>query len=239
MKTILIFLSIFTGGIFELYSQNFNGQAIYSVKINMKNSFFIPNQSNEEKAIFLKKIANLFESEFTLHFNANESIFIENEKIEIKKSKNGETDVVKKTLLSEGNLYKNLKNKTYVQEADIYGKDFLIADYIKPLNWKIHAETKKIGNYICQKASAVEPVSNVELERYEQNLKKNKKLHLPDDFEKPRPINHVVWFTSQIPVSNGPGCYFGLPGLILEASDGKTTSLCNKIILNPKKKHCN
>lgn len=45
-----------------------------------------------------------------------------------------------------------------------------------------------------------------------------------------------AWYTLQIPVSNGPAEYWGLPGLILEVSAGNTTILCSKIILNPKEK---
>ena len=40
----------------------------------------------------------------------------------------------------------------------------------------------------------------------------------------------------QIPVSQGPGEYTGLPGLILEVNADKTTVLCTKIVLNPTEK---
>lgn len=36
-----------------------------------------------------------------------------------------------------------------------------------------------------------------------------------------------------IPVSNGLGKYWGLPGLILELHESNTTYLCSKIVLNP------
>jgi GLPGLI family protein len=39
-----------------------------------------------------------------------------------------------------------------------------------------------------------------------------------------------------VPVSNGPDNYQGLPGLILEVNDGKTTIVCTEIILNPSQK---
>ena len=45
----------------------------------------------------------------------------------------------------------------------------------------------------------------------------------------------VAWYTPQIPVSNGPATYHGLPGLILEVNDGTTTIICSKIVLNPEK----
>lgn len=40
----------------------------------------------------------------------------------------------------------------------------------------------------------------------------------------------------EIPVSNGPENYFGLPGLILEVSAGKTILLCSKVAINIKDK---
>src|SRR5690606_30717868 len=44
----------------------------------------------------------------------------------------------------------------------------------------------------------------------------------------------TAWYTPQIPVSNGPSTYWGLPGLILEVNDGSETLLCTKIVLNNK-----
>ena len=43
----------------------------------------------------------------------------------------------------------------------------------------------------------------------------------------------MAWYTPQIPVNQGPGEYWGLPGLILEVNPDKTTILCTKIVLNP------
>ncbi|RYD89335.1 MAG: GLPGLI family protein [Sphingobacteriales bacterium] len=52
----------------------------------------------------------------------------------------------------------------------------------------------------------------------------------------PKDIVVTAWYTPQIPVSHGPKDYWGLPGLILEASNGSTTLLCSKVTLNPKEK---
>ena len=45
----------------------------------------------------------------------------------------------------------------------------------------------------------------------------------------------TAWYTPQIPVSNGPEKFQGLPGLILEISYDSQTILCSKILLNPAK----
>ena len=49
-------------------------------------------------------------------------------------------------------------------------------------------------------------------------------------------ITITAWYTLAIPVSNGPGNFHGLPGLILAVNDGTETIVCSKIVLNPKNK---
>lgn len=57
-----------------------------------------------------------------------------------------------------------------------------------------------------------------------------------DDIEIPKEEEVVAWYTMQIPVNNGPGEFWGLPGLILEINAGRTTILCSKIVMNPAEK---
>ena len=57
-----------------------------------------------------------------------------------------------------------------------------------------------------------------------------------DDIEIPKEITITAWYTPEIPVNQGPESYWGLPGLILEVNDGKTTILCSKVVLNAKEK---
>ena len=45
----------------------------------------------------------------------------------------------------------------------------------------------------------------------------------------------TAWYTLQVPVSNGPDNYQGLPGLILEINDGKKLIVCTEINMNPSK----
>ena len=46
----------------------------------------------------------------------------------------------------------------------------------------------------------------------------------------------TAWYTPQIPISNGPQQYQGLPGLILEMNDGDLQIICSKIVINPDDK---
>ena len=63
-----------------------------------------------------------------------------------------------------------------------------------------------------------------------------KTTNISDDIEIPKEIEVTAWYTPQIPVSQGPGDFWGLPGLILEVNTDKTTILCSKIIMNPEEK---
>ena len=57
-----------------------------------------------------------------------------------------------------------------------------------------------------------------------------------DEIEVPKTIKVVAWYTPQIPVNQGPGEFWGLPGLILEVNADQTTILCSKIIMNPEER---
>ena len=59
---------------------------------------------------------------------------------------------------------------------------------------------------------------------------------LASRIEIPSEVTVTAWYTLDIPISQGPGEYWGLPGLILEVSEGRTAILCSKITINPKEK---
>ena len=70
----------------------------------------------------------------------------------------------------------------------------------------------------------------------ETDTTKTASTNLLDEIEVPTEIEVTAWYTMQIPVNQGPGEYWGLPGLILEVNADKTTILCSKIVLNPEEK---
>lgn len=72
---------------------------------------------------------------------------------------------------------------------DIHKKKFLVTDELN-YSWKITNETKQIQNFTCYKATT----------SFRGNT-----------FE--------AWFTPEIPINAGPWKWYGLPGLILEATD--------------------
>jgi len=123
---------------------------------------------------------------------------------------------------------------------------------MQPLQWKMGSETKQIGQYTCFKATASRPASEVNWTRIERrrrsdNANADKKTDSTKTTtmastegkpakEEVKMIEIVAWYSPQIPVSQGPGEYWGLPGLILEVSAGNVTMLCSKIIINPQEK---
>ena len=87
-------------------------------------------------------------------------------------------------------IYKNQpKTGEYICYADV-SQTFRFEDNLPCIEWQIQEESKSILGYTCQKAIG---------QLYNREW--------------------TVWFTMDIPVSEGPWLLAGLPGLILEAND--------------------
>ncbi|MEM7104044.1 MAG: GLPGLI family protein [Bacteroidota bacterium] len=142
----------------------------------------------------------------TLTFTASESIFEdanEGEVEEISETAEGNSFHMK-MVKPENKLYKNTANGTTIELKEFFGKKFLITGEPLTYDWKLTGEQKEILGYNCQQATTED----------ENGVK-------------------VVWFTSEIPVPNGPGHLGQLPGMILEANlnDGKMVLVASKIEL--------
>ncbi len=102
-------------------------------------------------------------------------------------------------------LYKNLAEDMIVDSRDFMQKQFLIKGFITPRKWKIGTKQKQISGQNCMEAFfRVDSVTTLN-----------------------------AWFTPQIPVSNGPSDYQGLPGLILQIdiNNGERTLTATEIKL--------
>jgi len=85
------------------------------------------------------------------------------------------------------------QNSTKVSFTEKIVKDnYRYEQNIDDFNWKILPETKEVAGFLAQKAKA--------------------------SFSG---RNYTAWFTTEIPISEGPYKFRGLPGLILEISDNK------------------
>lgn len=236
MKT-LFFLSAFLSLTLSSFAQNFQGRAYYSSQTSMKNINITSNDMTPDvKEKIMESMKKAFEKNYILSFNSIESIYSEEEKLATPKpSSNGV--FVSFSGGGDSKYYKNFKSKQYITDLDIFGKEFLVIDSLPKFNWVITGEEKKIGNYTCIKAQIIIPVTEEDLKEYEDYKKKSESAKT-SFFTPSEPKEKIIeaWYTVEIPVSNGPNKYWGLPGLILELHEGETIFLCSKIVLNPQEK---
>lgn len=242
---ILCFILLFT---ISVDAQDFQGKAYYFSKTTMDMSRFGRGRqmSEQQKKQMEARMKSWLEKTYVLTFNKEESIFKEDEKLAA--PVNGRGPSVWGSSFSAGPQYKNIKEKVFLQDQEFFGKQFLIKEEILPLEWKMGTETKQIGQYLCFKATARKVSTDVDFSpprRANNNEKKADSLKVNDSTkakkkdiktEEIKMVDVVAWYTPQIPVSQGPSEYWGLPGLILEVSAGNNTMLCSKIVLNPEEK---
>lgn len=223
-----------------IFSQNFQGIAYYSSQTSMKNfTISSPDMTPEMNEKMKENMKKAFEKTYLLSFTNFESLYQEEEKLNAPKPSSSGIKV-EVSFSGGGNrskYYKNLKTKKYLEESEIFDKEFLIDDDLEVFNWTMVNEQKNIGNYTCYKAQIIIPVSDEDKKEFEE-IKKKQEEGKTNFFIPTEPKDKIIeaWYTLDIPIPNGPRQYWGLPGLILELHDGDTTLLCSKIILNPSEK---
>ena len=228
----VIFLLSFTSE-----PQEFQGQAFYYSKSKMELGNWGATMSEAQKKQVYSRLKNRLEKTYVLTFNKTESVFKEEDQID---AMAGATDTWGSNF-SRGDQYKNVKSNELIQSQEFYGKKFLVKDKLQKIDWKMDAASKTIGQYTCFKATALIPTS--ELTWYDfswADLRRSSTDSSGDSANAEGETPEIemteveAWYTLQVPVSHGPGEYWGLPGLILEVSAGNTVMLCSKIIMNPK-----
>jgi GLPGLI family protein len=241
--------------------QDFQGKAYYMSKTTMDlDQWGGREMSAERKKQIQERMKSFLEKEYILTFNKSESIYKEDEKLEAPGSGRGFGGFG--SSFTGGPKYKNVKTKELLQDQEFFGKQFLIKDELKGLEWKMGTETKKIGNYTCFKATATKTVDKFDWRSMrrrgrgpgkggkrgdeikkdstktakEAEVKSEKSDDPMSEIEVPKTIEVVAWYTPQIPINQGPDDFWGLPGLILEVNADTTTILCTKIVMNPEEK---
>ncbi len=219
-------------------AQDFQGKAYYVSKTSVDMSNFgRPNMSEDQKKRMQERLKNMFEKTFVLTFNRSESIYKLDEKLEAPNQGGGSRFGAIMSGAMDGIKYKNAKSKQLLSEHELFGKLFLIKDNLPELNWEMTGETKQIGGYTCFKATAIQTWKEFDMASLRRPRNEDEStLEDEAETEEEEPIKIEAWYTMQIPVNQGPGDYWGLPGLILEVSAGKTTILCSKLVLNPEDK---
>lgn len=253
MKTIVVTLLTFFAAVISVFAQDFQGMAVYESKTSTADmtAGFAGNReiTPEMQKMIQERMKAAFEKTFILNFDKSASIYKEEEKLEAP-GQGGGMRFMSNMMGGGGTHYKNVKEKIFTVDKEFFGKEFLVKDSLPKYEWKLEGETKQIGNYTCYKATAVRPVTQSDFRNFrrkaedkkeekkegETKKEETKTTNFMDGWEMPKEINITAWYTPEIPINQGPENYWGLPGLILEVTDGKTVVLCSKIVLNTKEK---
>ena len=243
-KTILLgFLLLF---LTASSAQNFQGKAYYFSKTSVDmDSWGGRQMSEDQKKQIADRMRSMLEKTYILNFDREASTYKEEVALEAPGGPRGFGSWG--SSFSAGLQYKNIKTQQFLQDQEFFGKQFLISDSLAKLDWNLGTETKQIGQYLCMKATATKPIDEFDWrsmrrkpkskETKESEVKKDSTSStVTEDIEIPKETQVTAWYTPQIPVSQGPGDFWGLPGLILEVNTDKTIILCSKIIMNSQEK---
>jgi GLPGLI family protein len=258
-KKIILSVAFIAFSFLQMQAQEFQGMAVYESKTSTSD-FKTRMEGNKNMTPDMQKMIEdrmkkMFEKTFILNFNKSASIYKEEEKLEAPGQGGGGMRMMSSMMGGGGTNFKNVKKKTYSVDKEFMGKEFLIKDSLPNYAWKMESETKLIGGYTCFKATTIRPVSQSDFRNFRTKKEKKepkeevksdagalkeegapKKTNFMEDFELPKEVTITAWYSPEIPISQGPENYWGLPGLILEVNDGKTIILCSKIVLNSKEK---
>lgn len=90
-------------------------------------------------------------------------------------------------------IIKDYTKDDFVVYDKIYNDKFKYEESKKNISWKITSKTKIINGFKCQKATTTYAGRNYE-----------------------------AWFSNEIPITDGPFKFYGLPGLIIKVADTKS-----------------
>ncbi len=145
---------------------------------------------------------------FELLFTGDESMYArqkETDQAEVTSSQGGQQMVMR---FGRDNrvVYKNLATDAMIDSREFMQKQFLIKGPPTVRKWKIGKNQKEILGYNCMEAT----------------------------YQADTATHITAWFTPQLPISNGPSDFQGLPGMILQidVNHGQRVSTATEIVLD-------
>jgi len=127
---------------------------------------------------------------------------------------------------SDDIAFHNITESKKVDQRELGGKSYIIADSIKKMSWKVAGETKVILGHNCMKATTQRMQESFRMSMDNGEAKREKVMDT---------MNIVAWFTNEIPGSFGPDIYQGqLPGTILEIDVNNGRNTFKAIEISPK-----
>lgn len=213
----------------SIQAQKFNGKATYktSQKSNIKIDANQEGMTDKIQEELQKRLQKMNQKTFILEFDKTKSTYKEDVELDAPKPQVGGNRVMVMSFGGSGKgsiYYKDTQEKRYTNQTEIMGKVFLIKDELPKYEWEMSTDTKNIGQYTCYKATYSKEVENKNISFINGETK--------EEIVKETVVT-TAWYTLEVPVSNGPKNYQGLPGLILEINDGKNLIVCTEIIINP------
>ncbi len=184
-----------------IFAQNNEGVIIYEDKFNVHRG--LPPEMEAMK----DRIPEFRSSKKELSFKGVEALYKAFKELEEKPQEfNGRRRSNWGNRGKNNEFYTNVSDMSSVDRQEFFGKEFLIEGTREMPKWKITADQKQVGSYLCQKAILKDSINTT-----------------------------VAWFTPMIPVSAGPDSFYGLPGMILhiDVNDGERTITAQSIELKP------
>ncbi len=218
---------------FGVYAQGFQGEATYFSKTTVNMDLSGRQIPEDRKKEIMQRMKEANERTYILTFDKSTSIYREEERLEQPGNGRGGGRFGMMTGAG-GDYYKDVKESRYLVKNELFGKIFLVDDTLPKLEWKLGGESKQIGNHTVFKATAVKTIKRPNMRAIFRRGGENDENKESEFIEKN--IEVTAWYAPDIPVNQGPGEYWGLPGLILEVSDDITVVLCTKLVLNPTEK---
>lgn len=185
-----------------------SGKIIYSTQI--ESEVFTENEKFVVELTRTREYAS--KQKFELKFCKNRSSFIIVKKLNDDFNFDEfENQTARLTLTTGNDIFYDNELKIEIQKNN---SGQLLKKENAIYNWQITTESKKINNYLCYKAFLEEPYVN---------RKGEMKINTT-----------IAWFAPSLPFSFGPKNYYGLPGLIIELIDNKTTYFISSILFFEK-----
>ena len=233
MKSFNFFLLMLLASHFGIYAQDFQGEATYFSKTTVNMDFGGRQIPEDRKKEIMQRLKEANERTYILTFDKSTSIYKEEERLEQPGNDRGGRRFGMMGGAG-GDYYKDVKEGRYLVKNELFGKIFLVDDKLPTLEWKLGGESKQIGNYTAFKATATKTIKRPNMRAIFRRGGDNDENKEEEFIEKE--IEITAWYAPDVPVNQGPGEYWGLPGLILEVKDDITVILCTKLVLNPTEK---
>lgn len=206
LKQTLVFVLLLTGTIHTIAQVPIGGTVVYTRNITYN---FEPTGIDEWDA-YAKTLPTEGKFEKVLYFTSEASFYDEAtlEKEEASTAQQKAEFFVsygkppKPTLKS---LYIDFHEESRSALMEFMTREFLVESPLENRGWKLDPARKKIGEYVCMKAS----------------------MNLDGD-------TVIAWFAPELSVPAGPAEYYGLPGVVLAVERlGETVFLATSIELTP------